>query len=76
MVKEGLIDEKTAVLRVPANDLTQLLLPSFKPTARNAADVLGRGPARFARCRGWQVGVHRRRSRGTRRRWREGAPGS
>ncbi len=43
MVKEQLIDEKTAVLRVPANDLTQLLLPSFKPTARNAADVLARG---------------------------------
>jgi pyruvate,orthophosphate dikinase len=30
-------------MRVPANDLTQLLLPSFKPTARNAADVLTRG---------------------------------
>ncbi len=43
MVKEGLIDEKEAVMRVPANDLTQLLLPSFKPTARNAADVLTRG---------------------------------
>ncbi len=43
MVKEKLIDEKQAVLRVPANDLTQLLLPSFKPTARNAADVLARG---------------------------------
>ncbi|TWU33774.1 pyruvate, phosphate dikinase [Novipirellula artificiosorum] len=43
MVKEKLIDQKTAVLRVPANDLTQLLLPSFKPTARNAADVLCRG---------------------------------
>ncbi|HBJ35682.1 MAG TPA: pyruvate, phosphate dikinase [Planctomycetaceae bacterium] len=43
MVKETLIDEKTAVLRVPANDLTQLLLPSFKPTARNAADVLAKG---------------------------------
>ena len=43
MVKEKLIDEKEAVLRVPANDLTQLLLPSFKPTARNAADVLCRG---------------------------------
>ena len=43
MVKEKLIDEKQAVLRVPANDLTQLLLPSFKPTARNAADVLTRG---------------------------------
>ncbi len=43
MVKEKLIDTKEAVLRVPANDLTQLLLPSFKPTARNAADVLTRG---------------------------------
>ncbi|TWU55722.1 pyruvate, phosphate dikinase [Rubripirellula reticaptiva] len=43
MVKEKLIDEKEAVMRVPANDLTQLLLPSFKPTARNAADVLCRG---------------------------------
>jgi pyruvate,orthophosphate dikinase len=43
MVKEKLIDQKEAVMRVPANDLTQLLLPSFKPTARNAADVLTRG---------------------------------
>ncbi|MEM1228318.1 MAG: pyruvate, phosphate dikinase [Planctomycetota bacterium] len=43
MVKEGLIDEKEAVKRVPANDLTHCLLPSFKPTARNAADVLCRG---------------------------------
>ena len=43
MVKEGLVDQKEAVLRVPPNDLTQLLLPSFKPTARNAADVLTRG---------------------------------
>ena len=43
MVKEKLIDQKEAVKRVPPNDLTQLLLPSFKPTARNAADVLTRG---------------------------------
>ena len=43
MVKEKLIDEKTAVRRVPASDLTHCLLPSFKPTARNAADVLCRG---------------------------------
>lgn len=33
MVKEKLIDEKGAVLRVPAGDLTQLLLPSFVPAA-------------------------------------------
>ncbi len=37
MVAEGLIDEKTAVLRIPANDLTQLLLPSFDPAAKKAA---------------------------------------
>lgn len=43
MVKENLISEKEAVMRVPANDLTHCLLPSFKPTARNAADVLCRG---------------------------------
>ncbi len=43
MVKEKLITEKEAVLRVPASDLTHCLLPSFKPTARNAADVLCRG---------------------------------
>ena len=43
MVKEKLITEKEAVMRVPSNDLTHCLLPSFKPTARNAADVLCRG---------------------------------
>ena len=45
MVKEGLISEKEAVMRVPPSDLTHCLLPSFKPTARNAADVLCRGLA-------------------------------
>lgn len=43
MVEEGLIDEKEALLRIPADDLTQLLLPSFDPTAKNLADVLTRG---------------------------------
>ncbi len=43
MVKEKLIDEKTAVLRVPPNDLTQLLLPSFDPAAKATANVLTRG---------------------------------
>ncbi|MCC7474530.1 MAG: pyruvate, phosphate dikinase [Pirellulales bacterium] len=37
MVKEKLIDEKTAVLRIPAGDLTQLLLPSFAPAAKQQA---------------------------------------
>ncbi|MEE2825128.1 MAG: pyruvate, phosphate dikinase [Planctomycetota bacterium] len=43
MVKEKLINEKTAVLRIPPNDLTQLLLPSFDPSAKTGADVLTRG---------------------------------
>ena len=40
MVREKLIDEKTAVKRIPANDLTQLLLPSFDPSAKKNATVL------------------------------------
>ena len=43
MVKEGLIDKKTALLRIPANDLTQLLLPSFDPAAKQQAEILTRG---------------------------------
>ena len=43
LVKEKLIDEKTALLRVPAGDLTQLLLPSFAPAAKAKAEVLTRG---------------------------------
>jgi len=43
MVKEGLIDEKGALLRIPAGDLTQLLLPSFSPQAKSSAQVLTRG---------------------------------
>jgi pyruvate,orthophosphate dikinase len=43
MFKEGLIDERTAVLRVPAGDLTQLLLPSFQPAAWEKAVKIARG---------------------------------
>ncbi len=43
MVKEKLITEKQAVLRIPANDLTQLLLPSFDPSKKASADILARG---------------------------------
>jgi pyruvate,orthophosphate dikinase len=43
MVREKLITEKQAILRIPAGDLTQLLLPSFDPTAKKVADVLARG---------------------------------
>ena len=38
LVKEKLINQKTALLRVPAGDLNQLLLPSFDPKA--SRDVL------------------------------------
>jgi pyruvate,orthophosphate dikinase len=40
MVDERLIAEKIGVQRIPAADLIQLLLPSFKPKAKKAADVL------------------------------------
>ncbi|MBX3406914.1 MAG: pyruvate, phosphate dikinase [Phycisphaeraceae bacterium] len=43
MVSERLIDEKTALLRIPAGDLTQLLLPSFDPVAKKVARVLTKG---------------------------------
>ncbi len=43
LVDEGLIDKKTALRRVPAADLTQLLLPSFSAAAKKAAAVLARG---------------------------------
>ena len=43
MVKEKLINEKTAVLRIPPNDLTQLLLPSFDPAAKSKTESLTRG---------------------------------
>ena len=43
MVKEKLIDTKTAVCRVPAADLTQLLLPSFSQSEKKKANVLTRG---------------------------------
>jgi pyruvate,orthophosphate dikinase len=41
MVKEKLIDETTAVKRIPAGDLTQLLLPSFSPQGKKAAQAAG-----------------------------------
>ena len=43
MVKEKLINEKTAICRIPANDLTQLLLPSFAPAATKTATCLTHG---------------------------------
>lgn len=43
LVREGLIDEKAAVLRVPAGDLTQLLLPSFEPNAWAKLEKIAKG---------------------------------
>ena len=43
MVKERLIDEKTALRRIPAGDLTQLLLPFFAPADKKAATIVTRG---------------------------------
>lgn len=40
MVKEKLITEKVAIKRIPANDLTQLLLPSFDPAAKKKQSAL------------------------------------
>jgi len=43
MVREKLINEKEAVKRIPANDLTQLLLPSFDPAAKKESEALATG---------------------------------
>jgi len=43
MVREKLIDEKEAVLRVPAGDLAQLLLPSFSVAAWARAKKIAKG---------------------------------
>ena len=43
MVKQKLLSQKQGVPRIPAGDLTQLLLPSFDPKAKKEAEVLTRG---------------------------------
>jgi pyruvate,orthophosphate dikinase len=43
MVKERLITRKVALKRIPANDLTQLLLPSFPAKAKASATTIARG---------------------------------
>jgi len=43
MVKEKLITRDEALLRIPADDLTQLLLPSFDPKSKLKANVLTKG---------------------------------
>lgn len=43
MVREKRIDEKQALLRIPAGDLTQLLLPSFDPKQKAQDKLLATG---------------------------------
>ncbi|CAN5792487.1 pyruvate, phosphate dikinase [soil metagenome] len=43
MVKEKLITEKQAILRIPAGDLVQLMLPSFDNSKKRASDKLTEG---------------------------------
>ncbi len=43
MVKEGIIDKKTAVLRVDANQLDQLLHKQLDPVAKKEAELLTKG---------------------------------
>jgi pyruvate,orthophosphate dikinase len=43
MVTQKLIDQKTAMRRIPAGDLTQLLLPSFDLKAKRQVGVLAMG---------------------------------
>ncbi|MCH2130890.1 MAG: pyruvate, phosphate dikinase [Pirellulaceae bacterium] len=43
MVRERLVDQRVALQRIPAGDLTQLLLPSFNPSAKRSANILTKG---------------------------------
>ncbi len=43
MVKQKLITKEEAILRVPAGDLIQLMLPSFDPAAKNSNKSVAKG---------------------------------
>jgi pyruvate,orthophosphate dikinase len=43
MVQEGLIDQRTAVQRIPADSITTLLAPTFDESARKRAKLLAKG---------------------------------
>ena len=45
MVREGLINEKTALKRIPASSLTQLLLPYFRREDKDGVEILTKGIA-------------------------------
>ena len=43
MHKEGLMDQKTALLKIPAESIDSLLVPEFDPRGLRAATLIGRG---------------------------------
>ncbi len=43
MIREKLVDEQKAFMRIPAGDLIQVLLPGFDPAARKTATILAKG---------------------------------
>ncbi len=45
MVRERLIDERTALKRIPAGDLVQLLLPYYRSQDKQGAEILTKGIA-------------------------------
>ena len=45
MVRERLIDERTAIKRIPASHLVQLLLPYYRPEDKQGVEILTRGIA-------------------------------
>ncbi len=60
MLAEGLIDEKTAVLRCEPAKLDELLHPVFDATAMKNAKVLTKGSSRLARRSDRRSGLFRR----------------
>ena len=73
MEKEKLIDWKTAIRRVPADQLDQVLAPDLRSQGRQSRQVHRHGPARRSR-RGLRQDLFQRRSRRRgRRQGREGA---
>ncbi len=80
MLDEGLIDAKTAVLRVDPNQLTQLLLPVFdrkeKAKAIERGELLAKGLNAGPGRRHGRHRLQRRRGRAPRRGRREGAAGA
>ena len=59
MVKEKLINEKTALARIPANDLTQLLLPEFLAQSEGGGGRVNPRLARFTGSGRRKTGLQR-----------------